>query len=72
MLSLADDHTNTRLRLRPKRTDVWGDLRVLVCQQPHEAFYELLYGYPNMGDYKGPIKLSLPVAYPPTMEHHHI
>ena len=62
MLSVADDHSNTWLRLSPKRTDGQGDLQVLVCQQPLEAIYELLYGYPNVGDYKGRTWLLLMVT----------
>jgi hypothetical protein len=72
MLRLVDDHTSKRLRPRPKHIDGWGDLRVLVYQQPHEAIYELLYEYPNMRSYKGWTGLSPPTAYLSTVEHHHI
>ena len=34
--------------------------------------YELLYEYPNVGDYKGWTGLSPPTAYPSTVEHPHI
>jgi hypothetical protein len=37
-----------------------------------ERLYELLYEYPNMGDYKGQTGLSPPTAYSLTMEHCHI
>jgi hypothetical protein len=37
-----------------------------------ERHYELLHEYLNVGDYKGWTGLSLPAAYPSTVEHHHI
>jgi len=52
MQRIADDHTNYMIRARPKckidreTSEHWSASKL-------GRFYELLYEYPNMGDYKG-------------------
>ena len=71
MQIIVSGHTRYMVRARPK-CKMDGEISGHWSASKPGRLYELLYEYPNMGDYKGRSELSPPVAYPSTMEHHHI
>ena len=68
---IVNYHTSYMTRVRTKR-EIDGEISEHWSASKRERLYELLYEYPNMGNYKGRIGLSLPTTYPSTVEHRHI
>ena len=68
---IVDDHTNYMVRARTK-CKMDGEISEHGFASKRKRLYELLYEYPNMGDYMGWIGLSPPTTYPSIVEHHHI
>ena len=71
MQRIVDDHTNYMIRARPK-CKMDGEISGHWSTSMPGRLYELLYEYPNMGDYKGRTGLSPPAAYPSTVGYRHI
>ena len=71
MQRIVDNHTNYMVRARPK-CKMDGEISGHWSASKPGRLYELLYEYPNMGDYKGRSELSPLAVYPSTMEHRHI
>jgi hypothetical protein len=70
MQRIVCDHANTWLDLDLSvRWTGWPPSTGLPTSA--RGIYELLYEYPNVGDYKGRTGPSPPTSYPSTVEHRH-